>query len=331
MAKQSVKELGKVLPDHIRLLSGLIARKPAEFTREWAASIDEAFHLYTRTGIVDLWLALNRELIEFGWPFPAYLDLRAETERVPREWSLLRNRRRALLDAVFRPPGVARITLYAGLEQAAGKDGQAVCDTLMVCLFRRNRQRLFHLLESSPVLAEKGQIVSDVQGAFERRFWAACITTIVPLLDYIMRSYFGTEKLNVTIQVLRDAFMREANLRPKDLMPGYAVWEGKRDPETGNAFAPTLEEDLRLPGVLLSSFFEFADRYYQWYRSTETHPQTPLNRHAIMHCASEFWSQANAVRMLTFLDLTLRLEKPLKVLVHGEEAAHALFPDKADE
>jgi hypothetical protein len=150
--------------------------------------------------------------------------------------------------------------------------------------------------------------------------WAACISTTVPLLDFAMRAYFQTEKLNVSLQVLRDAFFNEAKLKPKDLMPGIAIWAGHVDPERGNTFAKSLNEDLRLPGIYLSSFFEFADRYYGWYSSADGTPCTALNRHAIMHCSSEYWTEPNAVRILTFLDLTLRLELVLKVLIRGEES-----------
>ena len=113
---------------------------------------------------------------------------------------------------------------------------------------------------------------------------------------------------NDTIQVLRDAFINVAGLRPQDLMPGFAIWDGQRDPEKGNAFATSVEEDLRLPGVFLSSFFEFADRYYGRYKSTTAAPRSPLNRHAIMHGVPGFRSEANAARILTFVDLTLALE-----------------------
>ena len=103
-------------------------------------------------------------------------------------------------------------------------------------------------------------------------------------------------------------------------MPGHSLPEGNRDPDKGNAFANAIEEDLRLPGVYLASFVEFADRYYQWYKSAEIDSNTQLNRHAIIHCASEYWTQANAVRILIFLDLTIRLQRTLRILIHGKAA-----------
>jgi hypothetical protein len=39
-----------------------------------------------------------------------------------------------------------------------------------------------------------------------------------------------------------------------------------------------------------------------------------------MHCATEYWTPGNAVKLLTFFDLTLRLEKVMKIVIHGQEA-----------
>ena len=74
----SPQALAATLPGNLRYLSSLIARKPREFTGEWAASAEEAFSLYTRTSTVNLILSWNELLAEYRWPFPAYLDMREE-------------------------------------------------------------------------------------------------------------------------------------------------------------------------------------------------------------------------------------------------------------
>jgi hypothetical protein len=319
MAKQSVRELGRALPDRIRLLSRLIARKPPRFTSEWASSIEQAFTHYTRTSTVNLFQRVNECLIELDWPFPAYLDLKGELQRIAREnkpkrWKWIWN-----IETSWRGPSLPLLVVAAGMTPAKGLDKNPL-DEGMTGLFRRNDAEVFRALRQASILQPKLQIIKEVELAYRRRMWAACISTTVPLLDFAMRAYFQTEKLNVSLQVLRDAFFNEAKLRPKDLMPGIAIWDGHVDPEKGNTFAKSLNEDLRLPGIYLSSFFEFADRYYGWYSSADKTPRTALNRHAIMHCSSEYWAEPNAVRILTFLDLTLRVEPVLKVLIRGEES-----------
>ncbi len=321
MKNQSVKELGRLLPERIQLLSSLIARKPNSFTPEWASSIDQAFSNYTRTNTVNLVNSLNGCLIDLNWPFPAYLNLRVELQKPIYCGDKGLNRWQAFLKRMQRRNSPIYIVLKAKIADAMdGVDGSALCDKEMVSMFERYRDDIFCSFADSNILQSKRQILKDIEKAYCQKMWAACITTTYPLLDFIIRTYFNTEQINVSIQVLRDAFFTIAKLHPKDLMPGYSIWDGKSDPEKGNTLAKTIEEDLRLPGIYLSSFFEFADKYYGWYKSTKTEPQTPLNRHAIMHCSSEYWTQSNAVKVLTFLDLTIRLESVLKILIHGEEA-----------
>ena len=205
-----------------------------------------------------------------------------------------------------------------GLEQ---HERDKVVDWGMVYLFTKHRKRVFNTFMKTSLLSGKQAIVRDIEEAYKRELWSACIVSVMPLLDFIMRRYFGTTRLDDNIQVLRNAFVEHAGLRSKDLMPGsIAVGEGRLNPNTGNTFAKMIEEDLRLPGIYLASFLEFADRYYCWYKSSDIPPNTSLNRHAVMHCASEYWTKANAVRILSFLHLIIYLEVPLKILILGEAA-----------
>src|SRR5439155_25898553 len=144
-----------------------------------------------------------------------------------------------------------------------------------------------------------------------------CLPTALGLLDFIMRNYFQTNRLNVSLQTLRNAFDK-AGILPRHLKPGSGVWDLKR--EAGSAILfPSLDEDLRLPGVFLSSFVEFGSSYYAWHKIADG-ASPALNRHAIMHCASEYWTPHSAARLLTFLDLSLRLERVLKIVIHGSAA-----------
>jgi hypothetical protein len=321
MAKQSVKELGRTIPERLRLLSSLIARKPSQYTPEWASSIEQAFSLYTNTNTVNLVNCLNDALMERDWPLPAYIDLKIELRLAISNFG-------ASLKGLLGLPkmlwtGFSLSWLVLGTSLLYHNDphkAEKALSRIMIYFFKKHSKEVFKYWENSPLFKEKLQIIGDIKNTFRRKYWASCITTTLTLLDYLMREIFETEKLNVTIQVLRDAFFKEAKLESKDLKPGSAVWDGARNPEKGNTFAKSLEEDLRLPGVYLASFFEFANRYYEWYKSSNETVGSPLNRHAIIHCSSEYWSEENAVRILSFLDLTLRLEPFLKLLIHGKNA-----------
>ncbi|MHB1456075.1 MAG: hypothetical protein ACYC0V_04075 [Armatimonadota bacterium] len=316
MARKSAKNLGKSLPENLRYLSSMIARKSENHTSKWATSIDESFLFYTRTSEINFLQSLNESLAKHNWPFPGYLNLQKHDKVMDMEWKY--SHWYWLIHPVYFYTGPSLMAVLFEYEFAQ-VDELDKCDKYMIFFFRRNNKPLFHMLENSPILKSKSHIVYEIEKTYEMKLWAACINLILSLLDYVIRIFSETDDLHMSIQVLRDALFNETNLRPKDLVPGtMAIANGKSAPEKGNTFASTVEEDLRLPGIYLSSFFEFADQYYEWYSSTISRPKSSLNRHAVMHCSSEYWSEANTIRMLTFLDLTLRLEKPLRVLIHDE-------------
>jgi len=316
-----------VLRERIRLVSSLVARKPASFTPEWASTVDDAFRLYTRTSTVNLLQSVNVLLIELDWPFPGYLDLRAEFDRMQKDFKSTHRDWLGRMEILFHGPSFTLTALGCSLanlkdELGGTKPGKArgLMDRGMGDLFKRHQDRVFKDLHEAEVLQRHKPVLKDIELAYEKEMWAGCITTTVPLLDAAVRAFLETDRINATIQTLRDAFYDEAELRPRDLMPGYAVWDGASNPARGNTLAKSVEEDLRLPGIYLSSFLEFAGRYYEWYASANSSQDGNLNRHAIMHGAFEHWTEPNAVRMLTFLDLTIRLEPALRLLLHGEHA-----------
>jgi len=66
------------------------------------------------------------------------------------------------------------------------------------------------------------------------------------------------------------------------LKPDYIAWEIANEPQrlTGDA----TQTDLRLMGIRLGSFLDFASIYYSWHR--KNNGVTKLNRHAVIHCVS---------------------------------------------
>lgn len=308
MPRLTARELSSVLPGNLRTLSALIARKPPAFTPEWATTVDEAFFKYTRTSTINLLLSWAEVLAARDWPFPAYLDLVAETNGVA--FPSLRSGPSILVRLLVGRPALGDAILRAILSK-----GPDPLDEVMCFQFWRRSRSIFAWWRHSTLLQPLRRIILDIEQTYRRGLFAACIPTTLILFDYVLRDYFGTDNLRVSLQTLRNA-LDAAAILPKDFKPGSGIWDGLRDPASGNTFAGTLADDLRLPGVLLYSFAEFSNKYYGWYASASGALPT-LNRHAVMHCANLYWTRANAVRILSFLDLTLRLEKPLKILIRG--------------
>src|SRR5215212_2099838 len=153
MTKQSARDLGHALPERLRLLSRLIARKPARYTPEYARSVNEAFHLYTNTKTVNATLALNNLLMQIDWPFPAYLDMEQEFRKSARELNaLLKLKFLAIPYLLVRPSlgAVSMASIVTDTDDSA--PSRAVFDAAIVRIFRRSRHRVFAYLSSSSIL-----------------------------------------------------------------------------------------------------------------------------------------------------------------------------------
>jgi hypothetical protein len=315
--KTTPRQLAAALPDNIRFLASLIARKPESFTPRWAATVDEAFSFYTRTSTVNLVLSFSNMFAAEGWPFPAHLDLRRELDLFVKGWPPERPSLARKWKRLIRRFG-AKVMLALLKGVVPEEQGDSGLSSVMVGFFARDSKEIFEFWRSCPILSSKLPIIRGVEQTYRNRYWAACLPTALPILDFVIRTYFETNTLKVTIDTLHQAF-EKAHILPKDLKPGYAVWQGRKQPDEGNAFADSLDQDLRLPGVLLASFVQFAADYYGWYKLDVGNPSV-LNRHAILHCASEYWNSEYTTKFLMFLDLTLRLRRPLEVIIHGANA-----------
>jgi hypothetical protein len=319
LERKVVGSLAARLPQNISLLARQIARKPANYTRDWAATVDESFFLYTRTSTVNLLLSINETLMAMNWPFPAYVDLRKEV--TPQRLSAFGKPLQLLLRTLAGDPPVLAGVAMAGWGE--GPDHQKLLSSFMTFVFRKNRNKVFDYWRKKRLLKAHKPMLADIEFTYCKHRWAACTPTVLALLDFVIRTYFDTDNLYVSVQTLRRAF-EQGGIASKDLKPGFSVWKGNSDPNAGNALAKSLEEDLRLPGILLSSFVEFACKYYAPFTSAPATGVPVLNRHAIMHCALDYWTEDNVVKILTFFDLTLRLEPALRILIHGSSAQTGL-------
>ena len=135
---------------------------------------------------------------------------------------------------------------------------------------------------------------------------------MLPLLDFLMRDYFHSNDLRDSVGTLVEAF-KLAGITSSGLKPGYGVWDSlKKDPDRARV-ADKIERDLRLPGIYLASFIDFAKRYYSWH--TTTSESKELNRHAVIHGDMNYCSDVDTTKFLMFFDLTLKLEPVLRIII----------------
>lgn len=312
MDKVSAKSLGEELPSRLKLISSLIARKPTEHTPQWARTVNEAFDFYTRTRTINLLHACNSCLIHANWPFPAYADLTAEIESGIDEIPQLTTKPMFRRFLCLKPN---LITLAATMCQATEELPPDSIDRMAISFFRKYESEVFNLLTQKLKGSPLQTLGDDLSFIYKRRRWAACLCLGFPLLDSFIRSYFEADDLRVTVQVFRDAFFKHMN--PTSWIIAPRDFDITND-SVSASITPELI-DLRIVGVYLQSFLEMADRIYTFYDVTAPMSErSPVNRHAVVHGANPIFSQANTVRLISFIDLTIRLEDVLRILATGK-------------
>ncbi|MCX7088621.1 MAG: hypothetical protein NTV00_11280 [Methylococcales bacterium] len=264
------------------------------------------FEKYTRTSTVNLISSFNEALFHYDWPFPAYI-----LEFTGRKWRrfivyfvlaliLIRYK---LKDFIFKPkPSVFEHRFEEFLNE------------YMLANFRVNSDYIFCEWRVNPIFEGKHYLINNISKCYKNELWYACIVAAFPLLDYLCRKYFNSTNLTTSINKINNLF-KKAGITSADVKPGYMAWEASKN--TGESSEDVVLRDLRLIGVGLGSFLEFAEKYYE--HSTDDNYTSKLNRHAILHCANvspELWSRENTVKLLLFIDLALRLEVPLRILLN---------------
>jgi hypothetical protein len=197
-------------------------------------------------------------------------------------------------------------------------------DDFNVELFEVNYKYYKKKLLSNNLLHAKHSILKDIFQTFENKNYAACICTLYPLLDFVTREYFKTNKLGKDLTSVNGLF-KAAGFGLNDidnLKPGAAtakamqlVMAKKITFEEMVSISKKLEPELGFAGIALSSFLHFSTKYYDYYRSDDSSNNSIFNRHAIIHGASnDYANKINAVKLFTYLYLMLELEPVLKIV-----------------
>lgn len=297
-------------------LRTLIARKPKEYTPEYALTFSESFQYYTNTSTINFLVSNNEVLFERGWPYPSYLYRETEkyTSSIALRFELLnffgmlyfKNLYKNLKKRIFGSSKESK-------EEIDLEGFYRHIDNSQLRAFDNNKTKIFNSWRKNPIFQDKEAVIDQIEVCYAKKLWISCISTSFPLLDYIIRKYFNTRKIDRDVNHLLGIF-KAAGITSAHLKPGF----GGREVYEQGFPRPNIKEDLRLIGVGLSSFVDTASVYYGYHRKDFIAPNSdyPLNRHAVIHSSSsDFNSKENAVKLLTFIDLTLDLEGTFKILL----------------
>lgn len=304
------EEFARDLPYNLKSLADRITRKPPEFDPRWAKSIIEAFSLYTRTSTVDYFVAFGDFLRESGWPFPAYLDLENEIRRS--NWAMRFVKWPWPFFQLFSWRSINLSLLNLSLLSISDSQKQKIIAQFLSRRFHKASKEVFAFWKAHPLIQSKKQVISDLEKAYNAKLWGTCIPSILPLIDHVMRDYFQTDDLLTSVGTLVKAF-RIAKLTPESIKPGTGVTDSVERQAHIIRVADSVEKDLRLPGVYLTSFIDFAFRYYSRH-ITASNPEE-VNRHAVLHGDMNYWSKAQTTKVLMFFDLVVKLEPVLRIII----------------
>lgn len=286
-------------------LKSEIARKPLVYTSDHAMSVNESFKKYTRTSTINLILSLSEFLYERNWPFPAYiLEIKPSYIKI------------IISSSVFILWLIKQkiLEFFINKKTTIQKEKiQYFIDRFMCNLFYLCKKEIFSKWRSNPIFVKKHYIIDNIYFNYKSKYWYSCIISTMPLLDFLCRNYLSTNRLEHDITQVISMF-RKSGILAKHVKPGHIAWKVAEE-ERKNIKEAT-EKDLRLVGIYLGSFLDFADIYYAYYRKETPSLVNNINRHAIIHGSDlDIWNKENATRILIFLDLMLYLEPALRILL----------------
>ncbi len=297
----------KELVANLEILRGKIARKPVDYIpqNDYPCSIDDSFSRYTRTRHVNFILSLSDVLrLEFGWPFPFFVLSLSQSKY----W---------LLTAAL--PIMAwvyvRISLKSMLHWSTDEVKKAwfanIVDKSIVKLVQLSSRKLFRQWRSTKMLDAHHQELKEIQEIYVKGYCYSCVSAVFPLLDYVCRELLQTENLTKGVGHINKIFS-QANICLESLRPGHGAWDYAE--KNGANAQESSNKDLRLVGIALDSFLQFAAIYYRHF--TQGQDTSVLNRHAVLHGArGKIWTKEDATKLLLFLDLMINLLPVFEILL----------------
>ncbi|HEY4064111.1 MAG TPA: hypothetical protein VGM30_19530 [Puia sp.] len=339
---------------NLEKLRQMLPSKPSTYTPQYPKNVRDSLFMYLRASTLDNIRMAAWRYESSNWPLPLYMN--------PQDIRLGRINKHVRLSFTWEPfyyytlvgmfkrtskPKRPRPTLLSQLIFSLVKKDWvdyyeylnvsilteylniSSVDEITIELFQENFKHIKACLYANPILKDRSQILDDIYNCYRNKNWAACICTMYPLLDAIVREFCSSVDFTKDVSFISANF-KGAGFKPWDIdnlkhgalaskMTILAITKKISWEESNKVFKEKCQEkQLGLPGIALSSFLTFASKYYGYVRK-ETKTGHELNRHAIIHAASkDYGTHLNVIKLFTFFFLTLELEPVLKILFAEE-------------
>ena len=323
------------LEKNLEQLQRSLPKKPAVYTPDFPLTIAEALTKYANQKTVNLFGINVYNYNENGWPVPLYVD--NQNIKVGFINNIFDRKHHASNNKAFRrlqpQKKLKKITFWnakvrpwtwVGIPILRNIHWREPVDNAVLEMFAANIKLVKYRFLTHRYLAGRQEQVEEIFVCYRHKHWMACITLIFPILDAVARQVLNTDSLKKDMQSLcklfrligidkkeTDVFMAVTNA----VMVGEKMRTGQISKKEGEELQEKgYKHHLYLIGPALSSFLQFSHRYYGDY-VTPSNPGDPLNRHAIMHGSyTQFATQANVVRLITYLYLILELDPVFDIL-----------------
>jgi len=162
---------------------------------------------------------------------------------------------------------------------------------------------------SHPLLKDKEDLVYEIFLAYRNSLWLTMSQCSLPIADRVVRDATGNPNLGYGFgHALKE--LKKQGVETDSFESSEAISRFLNNSNLG----PESNSDLRLIGPALRSFLELGESFFQDNYNEKT--AVSVNRHAFAHCGDHSpVNQEHAMKILTFVDLALRLHEPLRILL----------------
>jgi hypothetical protein len=309
---------------NLKDLKSRIPEKPMLYTPDYPKTVGEALKYYCNQRTIHTIQACTMNLNMQNWPLPLWYNPdniklgffnSILHRKISRQWKKRKKNKKTTSIDFYALPFWNKLCFNRSYDKT------------IVEAFGANINYIFLRLNDNPLLLRKKIIIDSIHDSYKDQNWVACISTIFPLIDYVVRKMLNTS--NLTHNVVKICKLFESNGFTKEnaeeLMPYMAVsntrltGESYFSKERKELFNKMCKFDFGLIGPPLSSFLRFSNIYYSYFKEDNGEDLSFLNRHAIIHgSTNNFGSRTNTVKLITFLFLILELEPVFEILFNEQ-------------
>lgn len=307
---------------NLKELKNRIPDKPLIYTKEYPRTIRESLNYYCNKRTVHSIQSCVHTLNIEDWPLPLWFD--------PENIKLGFGNYHLYKKLYYSDKTGKKIKRLNDFDFIRILPMISICfkrtfDEIIIEAFDANLKYVFKKMQESTILGTKAKFIISLKDSYKKSNWTACVITIFPLIDFVVRRILNTNNLGIDVSKICKLFEQNGfSLKNVgDLMPhqtfvsSHQTGQPFLNKERVEWFGKMLDFDLGLLGPALCSFIYFANHYYSFYKEDQESGGEVelLNRHAILHGSiSQFGSKGNTVKLITFLYLILELDIAFEIL-----------------